>query len=129
MTRRILLVEDNPANQLLASSVLERDGFEVVVAESAHDAQREIALHKPDLILMDLQLPEMDGLTFTRLLKADPTTASISVVAMTAHAMVGDKEEAIAAGCSGYIAKPIDTRTLGEQVRSFLQAETAEAGA
>ncbi len=129
MTRRILLVEDNPANQLLASSVLQRDGFEVVVAESAHDAQREIARHKPDLILMDIQLPETDGLAFTRQLKSDPMTASITVVAMTAHAMVGDREDALAAGCAGYIAKPIDTRMLGEQVRSFLQAETAEAGA
>jgi CheY-like chemotaxis protein len=128
MTRRILLVEDNPANQLLAAAVLERDGFEVAVADSAHDAERAIMLHKPDLILMDIQLPEMDGLSFTRQLKADPSTAQITVVAMTAHAMVGDKEEAIAAGCAGYISKPIDTRTLGEQVRAFLQAETAEAG-
>jgi CheY-like chemotaxis protein len=129
MTRRILLVEDNPANRLLASSVLERDGFEVVTAESAREAEREIAQHKPDLILMDIQLPEMDGLAFTRRLKADPTTASIPVVAMTAHVMVGDRRDALAAGCAGYIAKPIDTRVLGEQVRSFLQAETAEAGA
>jgi CheY-like chemotaxis protein len=129
MTRRILLVEDNPANQLLASSVLERDGFDVVVADSAQDALREVRAHKPDLILMDIQLPEVDGLTFTRQLKADPTTASITVVAMTAHAMIGDKEAALAAGCAGYIAKPIDTRTLGDQVRGFLQAETAEAGA
>lgn len=128
MTRRILLVEDNPANQVLAAAVLERDGFEVDVAESARDAQRAIMLHKPDLILMDIQLPEMDGLSFTRQLKADPSTAQITVVAMTAHAMVGDKEEAITAGCAGYISKPIDTRTLGDQVRAFLQAETAEAG-
>jgi CheY-like chemotaxis protein len=128
MTHRILLVEDNPANQLLASAVLQRDGFDVEVADSAHEAQRAILLHKPDLILMDIQLPEMDGLSFTRQLKADPSTEKITVIAMTAHAMVGDKEEAIAAGCAGYISKPIDTRTLGDQVRSFLQAETAEAG-
>lgn len=125
---RILLVEDNPANQLLASSVLERDGFEVTVAESAQDAETAILRQKPDLILMDIQLPEMDGLSFTRRLKADPSTASIIVVAMTAHAMVGDREDAIAAGCAGYISKPIDTRMLGSQVRSLLQAETAEAG-
>lgn len=129
MTQRILIVEDNLANQLLASSVLERDGFEVVIAASAQDAQREIALHKPDLILMDVQLPELDGLSFTRQLKADPATASITVVAMTAHVMMGDRNAAIEAGCSGYIPKPIDTRTLGDQVRSFLQVETAEAGA
>ena len=126
---RILLVEDNPANQLLASSVLERDGFEVTVAESADEAEAAILRHRPDLILMDVQLPELDGLSFTRQLKADPATAAITVIAMTAHAMVGDKEDAIAAGCAGYIAKPIDTRTLGEQVRGFLQAQTAEAGA
>ena len=125
---RILLVEDNPANQLLASSVLERDGFEVVVADSASEAEDAILRQKPDLILMDIQLPEMDGLSFTRRLKADPATASITVVAMTAHAMVGDREDAMAAGCSGYIAKPIDTRTLGDQVRGFLQTETAGAG-
>ena len=125
---RILLVEDNPANQLLASSVLERDGFEVVVAESAHDAEGAILRQKPDLILMDVQLPEMDGLSFTRRLKANPETASITVVAMTAHAMLGDREDAIAAGCAGYISKPIDTRTLGEQVRGFLLTETAGAG-
>lgn len=126
---RILLVEDNPANQLLATAVLERDGFEVAVAESADDARAAILRQKPDLILMDVQLPEMDGLSFTRQLKADPATASIKVIAMTAHAMLGDREDAIAAGCAGYIAKPIDTRTLGDQVRGFLQHETAEAGA
>jgi two-component system, cell cycle response regulator DivK len=126
--RRILLVEDNPANQLLASAVLQRDGFEVDVADSALEALRAVARQQPDLILMDIQLPEMDGLALTRQLKADPATASIAVVALTAHAMVGDKEDAIAAGCAGYIAKPIDTRTLGEQVRGFLQAHAAEAG-
>lgn len=125
---RILVVEDNLANQLLTSSVLERDGFEVVVAESARDAEAAIIRQKPDLILMDIQLPEMDGLAFTRRLKADPSTASITVVAMTAHAMVGDREEAMAAGCAGYISKPIDTRALGEQVRAVLLTETAEAG-
>jgi CheY-like chemotaxis protein len=125
---RILLVEDNPANQMLASAVLERDGFEVVVAESAADVETAILRHMPDLILMDIQLPEMDGLTLTRRLKSDPATASITVVAMTAHAMVGDREDAIAAGCAGYISKPIDTRTLGEEVRGFLQIEAAEAG-
>jgi CheY-like chemotaxis protein len=100
----------------------------VVVADSAQGAESAILRHKPDLILMDIQLPEIDGLSFTRRLKADPSTAAITVVAMTAHAMVGDKEEALAAGCAGYIAKPIDTRTLGEQVRGFLLTETAGAG-
>ena len=128
MTPRILLVEDNLANQMLATAVLERDGFEVDVADSAAEALRLLAARPPDLILMDIQLPETDGLAFTRQLKADPATASITVVAMTAHAMLGDKEDALAAGCAGYISKPIDTRTLGDQVRGFLEAETAGAG-
>ena len=127
MTARILLVEDNLANQMLATAVLERDGFEVDVADSASEALRLLAARHPDLILMDIQLPETDGLAFTRQLKADPATSSITVVAMTAHAMLGDKEDALAAGCAGYISKPIDTRTLGDQVRGFLQTETAEA--
>jgi CheY-like chemotaxis protein len=69
---------------------------------------------------MDLQLPGLDGLAFTRVLKADPGTAAIPVVAMTAHAMMGDAEKAMSAGCAGYIPKPIDTRTLGNQVRRYL---------
>lgn len=125
---RILLVEDNPANQLLAAAVLKRDGFEVDVADSAHEALLAVSRRRPDLILMDIQLPEMDGLALTRLLKADPATARITVVALTAHAMLGDREEAISAGCAGYIPKPIDTRLLGGQVRKFLPAEAAEAG-
>ncbi len=124
---RILLVEDNLANQMLATAVLERDGFEVDVADSASEALRLVTARHPDLILMDIQLPETDGLALTRQLKADPATAAITVVAMTAHAMLGDKEDALAAGCAGYISKPIDTRTLGDQVREFLLAETAEA--
>jgi CheY-like chemotaxis protein len=126
--RRILLVEDNPANQLLAASVLQREGFEVDVADSAREALIVLNRSQPDLILMDIQLPEMDGLALTRMLKADPATARIKVVALTAHAMLGDREAALAAGCAGYIPKPIDTRLLGGQVRAFLKAETAEAG-
>jgi CheY-like chemotaxis protein len=74
----------------------------------------------PDLILMDIQLPGLDGLSFTRTLKADPSTEPIPIVALTAHAMNGDREQSLAAGCVGYISKPIDTRTFGRQVREFL---------
>lgn len=116
----ILVVEDNETNQMLTLAVLERDGYRVVLAASAGEARQRLDAVQPDLILMDLQLPGEDGLTFTRELKADPTTISIPVVAMTAHAMHGDAERAIEAGCSGYIAKPIDTRALAEQVRKFL---------
>jgi two-component system, cell cycle response regulator DivK len=120
----ILIVEDNEANQLLASSVLVRDGYRVELAASAKEAVERLATNQPDLILMDVQLPGEDGLGLTRRLKADPKTAMIPIVALTAHAMVGDREVALAAGCVGYIAKPINTRTLGEQVRRYIDALT-----
>jgi CheY-like chemotaxis protein len=116
----ILVVEDNEANQLLARAVLEREGYEVDVAGSSVEALERLNARTPDLILMDIQLPGQDGLSLTRQLKASATTAAIPVVALTAHAMRGDREESVEAGCAGYIAKPIDTRTFGEQVRGFL---------
>lgn len=124
MTERglVLVVEDNEANQLLARAVLELEGFEVEVAASAPEAQDAIRARMPDVILMDLQLPGEDGLSLTRRLKADAETCEIPVVALTAHAMLGDRELALQAGCAGYIAKPIDTRTLGFEVRHFLGA-------
>jgi two-component system, cell cycle response regulator DivK len=116
----VLVVEDNEVNQLLTASVLEREGFEVDLAASSVQALERLKLRTPDLILMDLQLPGMDGLSLTRQLKADPATARITIVALTAHAMTGDREQTLAAGCAGYIAKPIDTRAFGNQVRGFL---------
>jgi len=116
----VLVVEDNETNQMLTMAVLQLDGLLVRVAATAEEALALISLEAPDIILMDLQLPGQDGLAFTRALKEDPATASIPVVAMTAHVMMGDDAEAMAAGCSGYIAKPIDTRTLSEQIRRFL---------
>lgn len=117
----ILVVEDNLANQLLTSSVLERAGCHVLLAESSVEALEHLGAHTPDLILMDVQLPGMDGLSFTRALKSGPETAHIPVVALTAHVMAGDREDALAAGCAGYISKPIDTRTFGAQVKNFLR--------
>jgi len=121
----ILLVEDNPTNQLLTSSVLEREGYQVELAESAVQAMEVLAAQTPDLILMDVQLPGLDGLSLTRTLKAAPETARIPIVALTAHAMIGDREQAMSAGCAGYISKPIDTRTFGDQVRVFLSEATS----
>lgn len=117
----VLVVEDNEANQLLARSVLEREGYRVEVAGAAEEALEKLAERLPNLILMDVQLPGQDGLSLTRALKADPATANIPVIALTAHAMTGDREQTIAAGCAGYIAKPIDTRTLGRQIREILE--------
>lgn len=116
----ILVVEDNETNQMLTMAVLERDGYRVVVAANTDEARHHLKKETPQLILMDVQLPGEDGLAFTRQLKRNPATSPIPVVAMTAHAMQGDAELAMKAGCSGYIAKPIDTRALAEQVRRYL---------
>ena len=116
----ILVVDDNEAGQLLARSVLEIEGFRVETAGSSQEVLEELTAHRPDLILMDVQLPGQDGLSLTRQLKADPATAEILVVALTAHAMPGDREQALAAGCIDHISKPFDTRTLAARVRVFL---------
>lgn len=121
----ILVVDDNAAGMFLACSVLQREGFQVDSAGTSEEVLQCLSTHVPDLILMDVQLPGQDGLTLTRQLKADPSTAGIPIVALTAHAMAGDQELALAAGCSGYISKPINTRTLGDQVRQFLAAGAA----
>jgi len=126
MSKLILVVEDNEANQMLARAVLELEGFDVRVAGDAIEARAHLHEATPSLILMDLQLPGQDGLSFTRELRDDPATASIPVVALTAHAMTGDKATAIRAGCNGYIAKPIDTRKLGAQVRMFINRRAGE---
>jgi CheY-like chemotaxis protein len=116
----ILVVEDNETNQMLTVAVLERDGYRVLVAGNTDEARHHLETETPQLILMDVQLPGEDGLAFTQQLKRNPATSPIPVVAMTAHAMQGDAEMAMKAGCSGYIAKPIDTRALAEQVRRYL---------
>jgi CheY-like chemotaxis protein len=121
--RLILVVEDNEANQLLARAVLEMEGYGVAIAGSAPEALEQLGMSTPDLILMDVQLPGQDGLSLTRQLKANPATSAIPVVALTAHAMTGDKDLALKAGCTGYISKPIDTRTFGLVVQQFLAAE------
>ena len=119
----ILLVEDNEANQLLASSVLELSGYSVEVAGDAIEAREILGRHSPDLILMDIQLPGMDGLELTRRLKADPDTAAIPIVAMTGQTMPIHQRAAMAAGCNGYISKAIDTRTFASEVRKYLPVQ------
>jgi CheY-like chemotaxis protein len=122
----VLVVEDNEANQLLARYVLEREGYRVEVAGAADEALEKVGEKVPSLILMDIQLPGQDGLSLTRQLKASPATANVPIIALTADAMIGDREATIAAGCAGYIAKPIDTRTLGEQIREILAPASAQ---
>jgi CheY-like chemotaxis protein len=130
MTRphRILVVDDNFAGVLLVRSVLELEGFVVDSADSSDEVMERLKDHLPDLILMDVQLPGQDGLSLTRQLKADPVTAAVPIVALTANAMPEDREQAFAAGCLGYISKPIDTRTLGDQIREYLPAERSGSG-
>jgi CheY-like chemotaxis protein len=122
--RVILAVEDNEANRMLIQAVLEGLGYVVVLASSAIEALASIQHQRPDLILMDIQMPGQDGLALTRQLKADPGVASIPVIAMTAHAMAGDRQLCLDAGCVGYIAKPFNTRTLGGQIQEFLQPDS-----
>jgi CheY-like chemotaxis protein len=117
---RILVVDDNPTNLRLASDVLEFAGHQVLSAADAEAALGVIRQTPPDLILMDIALPGMDGLTLTRQLKADPTTRHIGIVALTAFAMKGDDQKARESGCDGYITKPIDTRKLPGQVAEIL---------
>jgi CheY-like chemotaxis protein len=117
----ILIVDDNPQNLKLARVLLVGEGFEARTAVDAEHAMTVLKEFTPQLILMDIQLPGMDGLELTRLLKADPKTRQIVIVALTAYAMRGDEERARAAGCDGYIAKPLDIDTLPQTVARFLQ--------
>jgi CheY-like chemotaxis protein len=121
MRATILIVDDHPVNLKLASGVLEFEGYRVLKAADAEEAQTVLAKTRPDLILMDLALPGMDGLRLTRQLKADPATQAIRIVALTAFAMKGDEQKALAAGCDGYLTKPIDTRKLPGQVAGWLR--------
>ena len=124
---RLLVVDDNPANLKLASMLLAGEGFDVRTVADAEAATALLRAWKPAAILMDLQLPGMDGLELTRRLKADPATRDLVVLALTAYAMKGDEERVLAAGCDGYIPKPINTRTLGATITGFLTAR-GEAG-
>ena len=121
MSATILIVDDQPINLKLASRVLEFQGYRVLQAADAEEAQAVLAQARPDLILMDLALPGMDGLTLTRKLKAEPATKGIPIVAMTAFAMKGDAAKAVAAGCEGYLTKPIDTRKLAGLVAGWVK--------
>jgi len=118
---RILIVDDNPTNLKLVAYLVKANGYEVSTAIDAEAALRQIREHPPRLILMDLQLPGIDGLELTRRLKADPTTRDIVIVAVTAYAMKGDQDKALAAGCDDYVTKPIDTRALPETIRRHLE--------
>ena len=117
---RILIVDDNATNLKLVAYLMRANGYDVDTALDAEAALEALRTHRPDVILMDIQLPGIDGLELTRRLKADPTTREIVIIAVTAYAMKGDQDKALAAGCDDYITKPIDTRTLPETIARHL---------
>ncbi len=116
----VLIVDDHPLNMKLAKVLLATEGYDVHTAADAEEALAALSLIQPRLILMDVQLPGMDGLELTRLLKANPAMKDVCIIAITAYAMKGDEEKVLEAGCDGYVVKPIDTRALPEMVARCL---------
>lgn len=118
---RVLIVEDNPLNLELAQDLLEVKGFEVLAATSAEDGLNIARKEGPDLVLMDIGLPGMDGLEAIKRLKADPATRELPIVCLTAHAMEGDRDMALRVGAEGYITKPINTREFADTIATYLK--------
>ncbi len=123
--KRILLVEDNEMNRDMLRRRLQRRGFDVIIAVDGQAGIETAESQLPDLILMDMSLPRVDGWDATRHLKADPSTQSIPVIALTAHAMEGEREKALAAGCNDYDTKPVDLKRLVEKIESLLENKDA----
>lgn len=121
---RILCVEDNPENRTLVRRVLLAEGHTVLEAANAFEGLQLALAHQPDLILLDVNMPQVDGLTLATRLKGYPSLRGVPVIAITANVMRGDRERSLAAGCDGYIQKPIDVDTLPAQVARFLQPDT-----
>ncbi|MBX3157829.1 MAG: response regulator [Deltaproteobacteria bacterium] len=126
MAARVLVVDDNPTNLKLIAFVVRAKGYDVEVAADAETALVSVRERLPQLILVDLQLPGIDGLELTRRLKQDPSTRHIPILAVTAYAMKGDRDKALAAGCDDYITKPIDTRTLPDTIARHLDPGEAQ---
>ncbi|OGO66853.1 MAG: two-component system response regulator [Chloroflexi bacterium RBG_19FT_COMBO_47_9] len=120
-TITILYVEDNPENRLLVRRILMAEGFDVAEAESASKAVEFINTRYPDLILMDINMPEVDGYTLTSRLRENPRLNGVPIIALTANVMKGDRERTLEAGCDGYIQKPIDVDMLPQQILRFLK--------
>lgn len=123
MRQKVLVIEDNPVNLELVVALLEAEGYQVLTAGSADEGMQGAILARPDLILMDVQLPGRTGYEATRQLKSHPATATIPVVALTAQAMKGDREKAMEAGCDDYCAKPLDTQAFRTILHRFLRKQ------
>jgi CheY-like chemotaxis protein len=126
MRGHILIVDDNPIDLKLVGELLEVHGFKTECVSDAEQAQRTLARMAPDLVLVDIALPGMDGLSLTRLIKADARLRHVPVVALTAFAMRGDDQRAAAAGCEAYLTKPINVREFGGQIVAILEAAEAQ---
>jgi two-component system cell cycle response regulator DivK len=120
MTKRILVVEDTEDNRRILRDLLTRAGFELIEATDGESGVSMATTHRPDLILMDIQLPIFDGYEATRRIKANPETRDIPIIAVTSYALSGDDTKALAAGCDGYVAKPFSPRRILAMVREFL---------
>ena len=118
---KILIVEDNEKNRRMMRDILTYHGYEIIEAENGEEAIKMAKEFNPELILMDMQMPVMDGFAATSILKNDPETRRIKIIAVTSFAMVGDKEKILQAGADDYISKPLNTRELPERVRKLLE--------
>jgi two-component system cell cycle response regulator DivK len=119
-SQNILYVEDNVDNRVLVRRILMAEGYKVLEAQDAHEALQVVQQQKPDLILMDINMPEIDGYTLTARFKGMPGLNSVPIIALTANVMRGDRERSLDAGCDGYIQKPIDVDQLPVQIKRFL---------
>jgi CheY-like chemotaxis protein len=119
----ILVVEDNPDNMYVLDHLLTRKGYLVVQAAHGEDALRQVQQQRPDLVLLDMQMPGMDGYAVVRALRQAPELAALPIIAVTANSMPGDREQTLAAGCTDYVAKPINPRELVQLVEHYLKGE------
>lgn len=122
----ILYVEDNSDNRILVRRVLEAEGYQIAEAGNAEDAMQKIQSVRPNLILMDINMPDVDGYALTARIKTTPGFASVPIIAVTANVMRGDRERSLEAGCDGYIQKPIDIDILSQQIERFLGRQSHE---
>ena len=118
--KRVLVVDDNEANIHLVRFILEKNGYEVIEARNGIEGVELAVSEKPDLVLLDIQLPDIDGLEVVKRIRASETNGSIPIIALTSYAMPGDRKKVLAAGCNGYIAKPIDVKTFMTEIERYL---------
>ncbi|MET0106642.1 MAG: response regulator [Sedimenticola sp.] len=118
--KRALMIEDNPDNSVLISKLLKRAGYQVLLAETGEEGCRRAVEDRPDFVLLDIQLPDIDGLEVLSRIRAETSSRKLPVIAVTSYAMSGDRERMLAAGCNGYIEKPIDPHRVIAQIRGFL---------